>query len=120
MPFVRAAAQLLKQRFEIAGNRANLGHRGARIKSELDAGHVVGNRIADHGARSQPSHRQARRIMDVDAPCPRCSFCGRPMKFGFNELSTLQTFDCTSCQVLLNVPSQAGVPGIAVPVLARD
>jgi hypothetical protein len=109
--------------FEIAGNRANVGHRGARIKSELDAGHVVGNRIADHGGRSQPSHRQARRIlpsindydpttrrMDVDAPCPRCPFCGRPMKFRFNELSTLQTFDCTGC----------GVLGIAVPVLARD
>jgi hypothetical protein len=41
------------------------------------------------------------------------------MKF-INELSTLQTFDCTGCQVLLNVPSQADVLGIAVPVLARD
>jgi hypothetical protein len=60
------------------------------------------------------------RRMDVDAPRPRCPFCGRPMQFRFNELSTLQTFDCNGCQVLLNVPSQAGVPGIAVPVLARD
>src|SRR6516225_2244707 len=41
MPFVRAAAQPLKQRFEIAGNRANLGHRGARIKSEPDTGHLA-------------------------------------------------------------------------------
>ena len=41
MPFVRAAAQPLKQSFEIAGNRANLGHRRARFKSELDAGHVA-------------------------------------------------------------------------------
>ena len=66
MPFVRAAAQPLKQRFEIAGNRANLGHRGARIKSEPDTGHVAENRIADRGARSQPSHRQARRIFTID------------------------------------------------------
>jgi hypothetical protein len=60
------------------------------------------------------------RRMDVDAPRPRRPFCGRPMQFRFNELSTLQTFDCNGCQVLLNVPSQSGVPGIALPVLARD
>ena len=59
------------------------------------------------------------RRMDVDAPRPRCPFCGLPMQFRFNELSTLQTFDCKSCQVVLNIPSQAGVSGIAVPVLAR-
>ena len=46
------------------------------------------------------------RRMDVDAPRPRCPFCGRPMQFRFSELSTLQTFDCNGCQVLLNVPSQ--------------
>ena|SRR6516162_10799338 len=133
MPFVRAAAQPLKQRFEIAGNRANLGHRGARIKSEPDTGHVAetASQIAERGASHPIGRRGASlpsindydlttRRMDVDAPRPRCPFCGRPMQFRFNELSTLQTFDCTGCQVLLNVPSQAGVPGIAVPVLARD
>ena len=59
------------------------------------------------------------RRMDIDAPRPRCPFCGLPMRFVFSELSTLQTFDCKSCQVALNIPSQAGVSGIAVPVLAR-
>jgi hypothetical protein len=109
------------------------GHRGARIKSELDTGHVAetASQIAERGASHPIGRRGASlpsindydlttRRMDVDAPRPRCPFCGRPMQFRLNELSTLQTFDCNGCQVLLNVPSQAGVPGIAVPVLARD
>jgi hypothetical protein len=52
-------------RFEIAGNRANLGHRGARIKSELDA-HVAetASQIMERGA-SHP-HRAARRIFTID------------------------------------------------------
>jgi hypothetical protein len=120
-------------RFEIAGNRANPGYRGARIKLELDTGHVAetASQIAQRGASHPIGRRGASlpsindydlttRRMDIDAPRPRCPFCGRPMQFRFNELSTLQTFDCTSCQVLLNVPSQAGVPGSAAPVLARD
>ena len=59
MPFVGAAAQPLKQRFEIAGNRANLGHRGARIKSEPDTGHVAetASQIAESGA-SHPIGRR--------------------------------------------------------------
>ena len=50
----------------------NLGHRGARIKSELGRG----NRIADHGARSQPSHWQdhtppsASTVIPSGTPCP--------------------------------------------------
>ena len=111
----------------------NLGHRGAGVKSELDTGHVAetASQIAEGGASHPIGRRGASlpsindydlttRRMDVDAPRPRCPFCGRPMQFRLNELSTLQTFDCNGCQVLLNVPSQAGVPGIAVPVLARD
>ncbi len=57
--------------------------------------------------------------MDTDAPRPRCPFCGLPMQFRFNELSTLQTFDCNGCQVVLNIPSQADVLEIAAPALAR-
>jgi transposase-like protein len=60
------------------------------------------------------------RRMDIDAPRPRCPFCGQPMRFRFNELSTLQTFDCKGCQVVLNIPWQASVSGIAVPALARE
>jgi hypothetical protein len=88
------------------------------IMAALLHSHPIGRRGA-----SLPSindYDLTTRGMDVDAPSPRCPFCGRPMQFRFNELSTLQTFDCTGCQVLLNVPLQAGVPGIAVPVLARD
>ena len=47
--------------------------------------------------------------MDNDAPRPRCPFCGSPMRFRINELSTLQTFDCDGCQVALNIPPQAAI-----------
>jgi transposase-like protein len=59
------------------------------------------------------------RRMDIDAPRPRCPFCGLPMRFRFSELSAFQTFDCKGCQVVLNIPSQAGVSGIAASVAAR-
>jgi hypothetical protein len=59
------------------------------------------------------------RRMDIDAPCPRCPFCGFPMRFKFSEHSTLQTFDCNGCQVVLNIPPQADVLEIAAPALAR-
>jgi hypothetical protein len=57
--------------------------------------------------------------MDIDAPRPRCPFCGFPMRFRFSEHSTLQTFDCNGCQVVLNIPPQADVLEIAAPALAR-
>jgi len=52
--------------------------------------------------------------MDTDAPQPRCPFCGMPMQFkrsapNFGAHSALQTFDCSGCQVILNVPSQVEV-----------
>ena len=59
------------------------------------------------------------RRMDIDAPCPRCPFCGLPMRFRFSEHSTLQTFDCNRCGVVLNIPPQADVLEIAAPALAR-
>jgi hypothetical protein len=37
------------------------------------------------------------------------------MQFRFNELSTLQTFDCNGCQVVLTIPPQADVLEIAAP-----
>ena len=59
------------------------------------------------------------RRMDIDAPRPRCPFCGLPMRFGFSEQSTLQTFDCNGCRVVLNIPPQADVLEIIAPALAR-
>jgi hypothetical protein len=41
------------------------------------------------------------------------------MRFKFSEHSTLQTFDCNGCQVVLNIPPQADVLEIAAPALAR-
>jgi len=119
--------------FEIAGNRANLATAALELNqnSTLATSLETASQIMERGASHPISRRGASlpsindydpttRRMDFDAPCPRCPFCGRPMKFRFNEPSTLQTLDCTGCQVLLNVPSRAGVLGIAVPVLARD
>jgi hypothetical protein len=73
----------------------NLGHRGARIKSKLDTGHVAetASQIAERGASHPIGRRGASlpsindydlttRRMDVDAPRPRCPFCGRPCSLG--------------------------------------
>jgi len=60
------------------------------------------------------------RRMDIDAPRPRCPFCGLPLRFRFSALSTLQTFDCNGCQVVLNIPPQAGALEIAAPAVAHD
>ena len=59
------------------------------------------------------------RRMDIDTPRPRCPFCGLPMRFRFSEYSTLQTFDCKGCRVVLNIPPQADVLEIVSPALAR-
>jgi hypothetical protein len=32
----------------------------------------------------------------------------------------LQTFDCDGCQVVLNIPPQAGISGVAAFGFARD
>jgi hypothetical protein len=61
--------------------------------------------------------------MDTDAPNPHCPFCGMPMRFrripAFGAQSTLQTFDCNGCQVVLNVPPQAEILQIAAPAIGR-
>jgi hypothetical protein len=51
--------------------------------------------------------------MDLDTPNPRCPFCADPMRFrrvplGQDERTTAQGFECVSCRVVLNVPTQAG------------
>jgi len=110
----------------------NLGHRGAGVKSELDTGHVAetASQIAEGGASHPIGRRGASlpsinafdlttRRMDIDAQCPRCPFCGLPMRFRSSEYSTFQTFDCTGCRVVLNIPPQADVLEIVSPALAR-
>jgi hypothetical protein len=58
--------------------------------------------------------------MDIDAPRPHCPFCGLPLRARFSELSTLQTFDCNGCQVVLNIPPQAGGLEIAASVVTQN
>jgi hypothetical protein len=60
------------------------------------------------------------RGMDIDAPHPRCSFCGLPLRARFSKLSTLQAFDCNSCQVILDVTLQDGRLEIAESVVAQN
>jgi hypothetical protein len=50
--------------------------------------------------------------MDLDAPHPRCPFCGMPMQFkrtspNYGARDPLHTFDCSQCNAILNIAPEA-------------
>ncbi len=44
--------------------------------------------------------------MDTNALYPRCPYCGLPMQFKGGSFSALQAYECSGCDVILDIAAQ--------------